>query len=89
MAKSLSDLKAELRASKPRAKRKARPKARRMIGPLGGTSTIQSYSQAGVLMRKTAYFSPEEWEAIQAAKRDTGDAASEIIRRAVRNELNL
>ncbi len=91
MAKTLSDLKGELRGSKPKARRKARPKTRSgpMIGPLGGTSTIQSYSNAGVLMRKTAYFSPAEWEAILAAKRETGEPASEIIRRAVRNELDL
>jgi hypothetical protein len=49
-------------------------------GPRGGTSTIYKSG----LLRKTAYFYEEEWEAIRRAAYDRDVSYTDIIREAIR-----
>jgi hypothetical protein len=43
----------------------------------------------GGLLRKTAYFTPDEWQALRQAAFDTEIPVSELIRLAVRKHLGL
>ncbi|MEM7351916.1 MAG: hypothetical protein AAF657_14045 [Acidobacteriota bacterium] len=48
-------------------------------GPRGGKTT----TTAGGLLRKTCYFEPTTWEAIEARARADKITAAEVVRRAV------
>ena len=54
-------------------------------GPKGGTSTVYKSG----LLRKTAYFYEDEWEAIRKAAYDRDVSYTDIIREAVRAYLNV
>ena len=66
-------------------KRTPRPKDRSatLRGPRGGTTTI---TDAG-LVRKTVYFTRDEWEAIRRAAFEQDVSYSQVIQEAVRAEL--
>jgi hypothetical protein len=67
-------------------KRVRRPKdgaAKRRRGPRGGKTTM---TEAG-LVRKTVYFTPEEWEAVRLAAYERDVAFSHIVQEAVRAAL--
>ncbi len=51
----------------------------RLVGSRGGKTTVTD----GGLMRKTTYFRPETWDAIEAAAKLNRCTAAEIVRRAV------
>lgn len=54
-------------------------------GPRGGTSTVYKSG----LLRKTAYFYEEEWEAIRKAAYDRNVSYTDILREAVRSYLSI
>jgi hypothetical protein len=54
-------------------------------GPKGGTSTVYKSG----LLRKTAYFYEDEWEAIRKAAFDRDVSYTDVIREAVRVYLNI
>lgn len=54
-------------------------------GPKGGETT--SYKSG--LLRKTAYFNPEEWAAIRKKAFETETSYAEVIREAVRSYLGI
>jgi hypothetical protein len=60
-----------------------RPKA--SLSPRGGTTTVTG---AG-LVRKTLYFTPQEWAAIRRRSYETGEPYTGIVRRAVRRALSV
>ncbi len=61
------------------------PEQKKGQGPRGGTSTVY---ESG-LLRKTAYFYPEEWEAIRAEAYKRDVKYTEVIREAVRQHLGI
>lgn len=54
-------------------------------GSRGGVTTVT----IGGLLRKTSYFEPVEWRAIRARADHDMTTAAEVIRRAVREYLDL
>jgi hypothetical protein len=54
-------------------------------GPRGGTSTVYKSG----LLRKTAYFYAEEWEAIRKAAYEREVSYTDVIRESVRAHLKL
>jgi hypothetical protein len=67
-------------------KKKAKPAADVPSGKIRKSKTTVT---SGGLLRRTAYFSEEEWGALQKRSYLDGISASEIIRRAVRRYLKL
>ena len=61
-----------------------------LTGSLGGETTVYVRRGDGLaLLRKSAFFSEEEWEAILAEKKRSKTPATEVIRNAVRQYLDL
>jgi hypothetical protein len=58
---------------------------RRCIDEGGGSTTMTGPG----LVRKTVYFSPEEWAAIRRRSYETGEPYTGIVRRAVRRALSV
>jgi len=63
----------------PVPRRKTSPKK----GPKGGDTTVT----AGGLLKKTVYFSPEEWSALRRLSFEEERSVSEIVREFVRDGL--
>lgn len=83
--KSLQQVAAEVEtAQKP--KRTAKRKA---IAVEASPTTVYQFRGAGTMLRKGIYVTPEEWAAIQTARKASGESATTIIRRAICNDLGL
>ena len=79
-----------LKADLARAVGQAGPEAEAQIPP-GGPAIRKSEKSVtpGGLLRRTVYFNEAEWAALMTESFQSGQSASEILRRLVRSRFNL
>jgi hypothetical protein len=70
--------------SKPKAKPPRRSRRHKV-----DNVSVYKFKREGTMLRKTVYFSPQEWRAIEKAAGAEITSATTIIRRAVREALEL
>lgn len=85
-SRSMADLSRQLR-EEPKRKPATPKRTRRKRTP--PAASVQVFPLSGELIRMTVYLSREEWEAFEGHREESGESATEIVRRALRKELTL
>ncbi len=82
---SLKDAKDAGRVARVQKRIQGKTDDGRQLGPRGG----EKATTPGGLLRKTAYFKSEEWQAIRRRAFETETTAADVIRQSVRSFLDL